>query len=123
MHSKAKRPTKAERKRMQDIVESGCCACRSDDGLSLWPVEVHHLLDGGTRRGHRFTVALCYFHHRGIPPQGMKAKEATAKFGPSLALDGRAFRLRYGKDDALLAFQDFLISLDPVTPDERTVRR
>lgn len=114
MQSKAKPPTKAERERMEMIVAHGCCACRSERVGSLHPVEVHHLIDGGKRRGHRFTVALCCWHHRGVPPvAGMGVKAASEQFGPSLHHDGRAFKKRYGGDNALLAFQEFLLILQP----------
>lgn len=111
-------PTKAERQWMGKIVAYGCCACRSDTGKDwLRPVEVHHLLDGGVRIGHHATVALCQFHHRGIPPEGFNVKTATAKFGPSLFHNGRAFRARYGDDKALRAFQEYLLTL-PIPGEE-----
>ena len=110
-----KAPTKAERARFGKMIDRGCCACRSDHGrVWLRPVEIHHLLDGGVRRGHAFTVALCAWHHRGVVPGGdLTAAGATKAFGPSLYHDGKAFKARYGKDDALLAFQEFLLSLPP----------
>lgn len=94
---------------MARIVELGCVACRSEHPESLCPLEVHHLLDGGVRRGHEFTVCLCAWHHRGMPPNGFNVTTATNMFGPSLYHNGRAFRALYGDDNALMAFQTFLL--------------
>lgn len=102
-------PTKAERARFERIVDAGCCACRQIHADWLRPVEVHHLLDGGVRRGHHATVALCAWHHRGVPHTGFTQKAATDYFGPSLALDGKSFKAQYGDDESLLKFQELLI--------------
>lgn len=70
------------------------------------PTESHHLnLDGkaGQKRlGDEYTVALGTWHHRGEPPRGMTASEATYHYGPSLARSSRLFRQTYGDDRALL---------------------
>lgn len=110
-----KKPTKAEAKRMARIVEAGCCACRSDTGAEwLRPVEVHHIKNegmGAARKGHAVTAALCAWHHRGTPPEGFNVTTATERFGPSLFHNGRAFRKQYGDDKALLAFQEYLLTI------------
>ncbi len=102
--SKAKRPTKSERARMARIVELGCVACRKA-GFGLVPAEIHHLLDGGVRRGHSFTIGLCQFHHRGVwtPVAGKAA-------GPCLSAGSRLFRAWHGSDDELLAYQNSLLA-------------
>lgn len=119
MHSKAKAPTKAERKRMERIVELGCVACRIESdrmGHGQWcvcgPPEVHHLLDGGVRRGHSATICLGAFHHRGwiVVPGALSRRQATEWFGPSLYHDARAFHERYGSDDELLAYQNHFLA-------------
>lgn len=113
MHSKAKPATDAEKKRFEAIVERGCIACRTNGHPSLYPVEIHHLIDGMKRRGHSATVGLCSMHHRGIIPGNMSRKKALEMFGPNLADDGKAFRAKYGNDDSLLGFQEFLLTLPP----------
>lgn len=121
MHSKAKPPTKAERARMAKIVSLGCVACIRGKYACPLPVEIHHLLDGGVRRGHAFTVGLCSWHHRGVacnPGFGLMGKDKavffgpggmTPAFGPSLANGSRPFRQHFGSDDDLLAFQNALL--------------
>lgn len=109
MHSSAPAPTKEEKRRMSRILEIGCICCIHDGHESIYPVEVHHLIDGMKRIGHSATVAACSWHHRGVPPAGFNQKGATRLCGPSLALDGKAFKAQYGNDAALLAFQEFLL--------------
>lgn len=99
MHSKARAATKPEKKRFEKIVEIGCVACRQD-GHNGVPGEVHHILDGMKRAGHGFSVCLCPFHHRGIPPGT----------GPSLADGSRLFYARYGSPGEILAYQNSLIA-------------
>lgn len=113
MQSKAPGPTKAEKARMSRILELGCVACRMDGHESIYPVEVHHLLDGGVRIGHAASVPVCKWHHRGVPPDGLNQRGATELCGPSLALDGRAFAEHYGDDDSLLAFTERLLKENP----------
>ena len=87
--------------------EIGCIACRMD-GRGCVPCEKHHLLTtgrhgNGKRRGERYTIGLCPYHHRGVgSPVDYRS--------PSLAREPRAFRAKYGEDDALLAMQDRLIA-------------
>lgn len=81
-------PTKAEAEWMDRIVECGCLACRQDFNLFV-PAEVHHLLRGGHRMGHLFTIPLCPMHHR----QGPFARHPWR----------RRFEARYGTELQLLA--------------------
>jgi len=107
--SKAKPPTRAERRRLAMIVELGCVACRIECRGGYSAPEVHHLVDGGKRLGHAAAVGLCPWHHRGAPRYGWNTALMTSYFGPSLHHDARAFHSRYGEDEALLAFQNRLI--------------
>ncbi len=118
MHSKQPGPTKAEKLRMALIVELGCVACRQFRRDWLTPMTVHHLTDCGRRRGHRFTVGLCHWHHQGYAPGGMSQKEAAKRFGPSIvkANGEETFADRYGDDDSLLRFQELLIRQALDTP-------
>lgn len=55
-------PTKAEREWMDAIVEHGCICCVLD-GHAPRPTAVHHILRGGQRIGHLFTLPLCQPGH------------------------------------------------------------
>lgn len=88
------------------IREIGCVVCRLR-GLGFAACEKHHLLTTGRhgtgkRRGERYTVGLCPYHHRGIGAP-------TSALGPSYAREAKAFRALY-PDDVLLAEQDRLIA-------------
>lgn len=115
-------PTKAESARMDGIVEGGCIIARhlglyieTQDGERLpIPCEVHHLTVGSRhgqkRLGHRFTVGLNPWSHRGVAFSNYTARECRAMFGPSYAKEPRAFRELY-PDEILLAWQDELLGV------------
>lgn len=110
------KPTQSESDRMARIKEMCICMACRQRGLSVPFVEVHHLNEGGhagqKRRGHRFTIGLCLWHHKGIVERGLTAKVMETMFGPSLARQSKAFRFWYGQDDDLLAEQDKLLGWD-----------
>lgn len=102
-----------ERERGQTIREIGCLACHLE-GLGFQPTQIHHLTvtgrHGGPRRGHHATVGLCAWHHQGYRTDGASSAEMRAQRGPSLALEPRAFREKYGEDPELLQAQDLAIA-------------
>jgi Recombination enhancement, RecA-dependent nuclease len=73
------------------------------------PCDIHHLLSGGKRVSHDHTVGLCPWHHRGILPEGRRADEFSEVHGPSLALNQKAFRRRYGDEFELHEIQEALL--------------
>jgi len=86
-------PTKAEREWMDWIVAYGCVACRAD-GLGYRPAAVHHLLRGGRRIGHLYTIPLCDpGHHQGSQPMGFVSRHPWK----------HRFERRYGSEEHLLA--------------------
>ena len=96
------------RPEMRDFIirETGCIVCLHR-GLGFMPAEKHHLLTTGRhgtgkRRGEKFTVGLCQFHHRGVGP-------SSPEMGPSYANNARAFRELYS-DEWLLAQQEMRIN-------------
>lgn len=110
MHSKhAKAATKEEKQRFERMAEIGCVACRMNKRIPLHPTEIHHLIDGNKRIGHSASVPLCQWHHRGVPPCELSSKKANQMFGPSLALNGRAFKEVFGNDSRLLEFTNALL--------------
>lgn len=105
-------PTAAQRARFGHILEHGCIVCRKNYRLRR-AAEIHHLTVGGhhgqRRLGHDFTIGLCSWHHRGVNAFG-SVKLGRAAYGPSYALEPKAFRERFGNDDSLLAYQNQLIA-------------
>jgi hypothetical protein len=99
--------TKDQRRfmRLQDI---GCICCLKEGFLHV-PVDVHHIVDKGYREhsgGHRSTLPLCPWHHRGVPPSGLSEDTALFAAGPSLALHKRRWIETYGTERELLAEVD-----------------
>lgn len=66
-------PTVEERKWMDAIVRYGCVACRVDGNGPVTP-QVHHILRGGRRMGHLFTLPLCLDHHQDTGRPGFTAR-------------------------------------------------
>jgi len=86
-------PTVAEREWMNAAACHGCIACRMD-GQAPRPTAIHHILRGGVRMGHLFTLPLCDpGHHKGGAQFGMVSRHH----------DKRGFEARYGKEMDLLA--------------------
>jgi hypothetical protein len=95
---------------MSRIPLIGCLACRQE-GL-FTQAEVDHLIDGGVRLGHRFTIGLCSWHHRAAAPR---------RPGPARAQGSKPFHATYGSDAELLAVQDQLVGwTEPEAPRRRS---
>lgn len=104
------KPTKAEEAYIVACKEGPCMACEvlRSNGLSGCDMEwcdFHHMKSGNIRRGHMCGVGLDGWHHRGIPFDGLSAKEMRVLFGPSLMDGGKAFSAVFGSDDELLERQ------------------
>lgn len=85
-------PTVAERAWMDAIVAHGCVACRMD-GHGYVPACVHHILRGGHRIGHLFSLPLCPGHHQaGTGAPGLIARHPNKS----------QFEQKYGSEDHLL---------------------
>lgn len=100
-HSTGK-PTHAEQARFVAMKYDGCICCHIDGNGYAEP-DIHHLKSGNVRRGHRFTLALCIWHHRACPVAFL---ESAKPMGPSLANGSRTFHEHYGSDDYLLSLQN-----------------
>lgn len=102
MVGRVKKPTKLEAERLQKLHELPC-QCSGWLGIDQPNrTTAHHLLSGGRRRGHMFTVNISEWHHYARPIPGWTDAEMTAKYGPSLALGSRAFHEFFGDDQTLL---------------------
>lgn len=102
-----KAPTKDDLIRFRKLQELGCIIFGEFHGVYVEP-DVHHLTEG-YRLGHRYTIPLSPYFHRGIPPDGMTTKEAEEKFGPSLAANKKEFVKQFGTERELLQRVDLLI--------------
>lgn len=85
--------TKVERTWLGCIVQLGCIVCLLFERI-FSQAEPHHMLSGGRRRGHLFTIPLCPGHHR----FGMNDERATSRDQCR-----RRFEARYGTEESLLA--------------------
>lgn len=86
-------PNAEERAWMDWIVSYGCIACRID-GHGFTPPAVHHILRGGRRMGHLFTLPLCDpGHHQGGEARGVISRHPWKA----------RFEARYGTELQLLA--------------------
>lgn len=101
-------PTKAQSRRFLDMQVHGCIACKKH-GLQHRAGDVHHVLSGGRRMGHDFTLCLCEWHHRGQPFAAIKNRVMEMIAGPSLHHNSRAFHETYGSDAELLDYQNQLL--------------
>jgi hypothetical protein len=100
--------TAAQRERFAQIKDGRCLACWIKGHVTIG-CDAHHLLIGGRRRGHDYSVALCGWHHRMIPFDGVTGPQMRNLYGPSLMGGSKRFREAYGTDDELLALQERMI--------------
>lgn len=86
-------PTAEESRWMGAIVAYGCIACRLD-GMAPRPTAVHHILRGGQRIGHRYTLPLCDpGHHKDGQAFGLVSRHPWKA----------RFEKRYGTEHELLS--------------------
>jgi hypothetical protein len=58
-------PTRYEAERIEALRKLGCVACAVLEVPNISSLELHHILSGGVRMGHWFTIFLCRGHHQG----------------------------------------------------------
>lgn len=97
-------PTVAEKAWMDAITRLGCIACHID-GHAGTPAAVHHLLRGGQRIGHLFTIPLCDPGHHQNGQQLGKVSRHPWK---------ARFEAQYGSEMELLELTQQLVH--PATP-------
>lgn len=107
--------TKSDRaRRFAKLKELGCICCHLDDRVyPCGPTEIHHIVDGGTRKnsgGDEATIPLGRWHHQQIPLWGSTVSEMRRIFGPYLK-SRDAFRKRYGTERELLAKVNAMIGV------------
>ena len=95
-----KAPTVAEQAWMDAIVRIGCICCVRM-GWGQTPAEVHHMLEGGRKLGHMWTIPLCMSHHRA----GLNNKQIVSRDH-----NQRRFEARYGTERELHAATALLVA-------------
>lgn len=109
MVGKAVAHTEADKRRFQLLQEIGCICCRACN-IEREPADIHHIIDGGRRMGHQYTLPLCPYHHRGQPKEGLTQKQMDKFLGPSLALNKRKFDEVFGGELTLLEYVDKMLA-------------
>ncbi len=94
--------TKADRERFEKLQRLGCVCCRKA-GSGYRAPDIHHVLSGGRRMGHQYTLPLCPDHHR------WPGHKNGAVVGPSLADGSKKFEAYWGTQLELLAEVNALI--------------
>ena len=105
--------SKADAARYTALHAIGCIACLIGAVKASGVIEMHHLVDKGTRKlsgGNKATIPLCDWHHRGVPHIAVGKTYMRERFGPSMALEGKEFAKVYGSQRELLARVNGLIS-------------
>jgi len=98
----------------------GCVACAVLGVPNLNHLELHHILDGGVRMGHWFSIFLCRGHHQGDWSQ-IDIFDAAHRVAIS---DGRKrFRLIYGTERELWERVQNKLKLAKVWPVSKRVPR
>ena len=111
LHPRMKAPTKAEAARMDAMKGYGCICCR-EKGLGYVETDIHHMLIGSYRAGHRYTIPLCLWHHRGRAPEGWTDEQAEDVMGPSLDKRKRAFVEVFGNELEIMRRVDAELLID-----------
>ena len=104
-------PTKAQKERFRKLQEFGCIACFKE--LDWSAPDIHHIVEGGRRLGHDFTLPLCPWHHRGIQWDEWTARGMEEVLGPSLAHSKRKFVEWYGTERELLELVNERLEMMP----------
>jgi hypothetical protein len=84
------RPTKEEAQRMKIIKALGCELTWLKFGEKKY-AEVHHILIGGKRAGHWYTIPLSPWYHQRTCEPGKTVEEMRARYGASTRDGSKAF--------------------------------
>ena len=99
--------TKAEKERIRKALQLGCCVTGAMSGL-----EVHHLLSGGKRMGHTYTIVLAKGLHQKYLPNVT-----------SLADGSKPFTQAYGTQRSLWEATQRRLGLECNWPESKIVPR
>jgi hypothetical protein len=90
------RANKAQQAYQDRARELGCVVCRHMGWWQPNETQIHHRnigdLHGQKQLGQDAVVAMCAYHHQGVPRVGQQEAEMRELWGPSFALHPRDFR-------------------------------
>ena len=116
MVGKSDHMTVAQQHRIDSVKEfCGCLPCLLD-GLLDCHADYHHVLSGGRRISHSHGYGNCPWHHRGLCWENLNSNQMTEQLGPSMSMNRREYKNRYGSEERLLSTQNFMLCLLSVTP-------
>lgn len=102
MHRNMPRPTVGEKARIDLIMSMSCAVCALHGDISKRPLECHHIVRGGRRLGHWYTLQLCVGHHRGL---WTDAEILLPQYRVAISNGRQAFRRAHGGLDDLGIWQ------------------
>ena len=115
MKSSLPPPTLLEAQRIERMkVEIGCICCVLNNLTPTRHLEIHHLLVGGVRESHWYTICLCWTHHQGRLLSGLWT---------SIAQGSKAFTKVHGSQWDLWLKTQHLLDLDDTLPPSKLVPR
>jgi hypothetical protein len=116
-------PTKAERHRIERMRCIGCVACAHLGLLNLERLELNHLLDGGRRMGHAFSIFLCRGHHQGDWWSACQLAQLEPNQRVSIKHGRKAFAMVFGTERSL--WERVQVTIDDSTewPQSKLVAR
>lgn len=122
MNHSTRAPTKYEAERIEAMKRLGCVAYAVLGVPNLNDLELHHILDGGKRMGHYFSIFLCAGHHQGRWTEGqLDWIEPKQRFAIS---DGRKrFNAVYGTERLLWERVQKKLELPLIWPISKRVPR
>jgi hypothetical protein len=89
----------------------GCVACAAIGVVNHHQIECHHILDGGRRMGHRFTIPLCKGHHQGYFTETQKIRLRDDE-QVSIGTGRKPFNEKFGTERELWAKVQFVLDLN-----------
>jgi hypothetical protein len=115
-------PTKYEAERIEAMKPLGCVACAVLGVPNLNHLELHHILSGGVRMGHYFSIFLCRGHHQhDFTQEQLEWIEPQKRVAIS---DGRKlFTAVYGTERSLWEKVQTKLKLPMVWPTSKIVPR
>jgi hypothetical protein len=120
-HSTGKQ-TAEEAARIKFIMSLSCAVCALHGDVSKRPLECHHIVRGGKRLGHWYTLQLCIGHHRGL---WLKTETLLPRYRVAISDGRQAFRRAHGGYDDLQIWQrqQVVLGYDDALPATKIVPR